>query len=117
MIVALCASVGLQWCALQSVAWATMLVTKACHAPLAVAVAQTFDGAHPCDICHVVAEGKKSEKKSDILPAVMKVDMICYAQPVSYQPPATRYRYPYFSCLVTQRAETPLAPPPRFSLS
>jgi hypothetical protein len=36
---------------LQGVAWASMLISRASTAPLAVAVSTTFDGKHPCAIC------------------------------------------------------------------
>jgi len=52
---------GLHWIALQSVAWTTMVIEYSKRAPLREAVAQTFDGAHPCSLCHAVAAGKKSE--------------------------------------------------------
>ena len=43
-----------------------MLIQNAQRAPLQTAIAQTFDGAHPCSLCHMVNKGKTSEKKSDL---------------------------------------------------
>jgi hypothetical protein len=57
-ILALCLSLGFHWLALQSVAWTTMLVANARHVPLTEAVAKTFDGEHPCSLCHAVEAGK-----------------------------------------------------------
>ena len=43
-----------------------MIIDYSKRAPLCQAIAQTFDGAHPCSLCHVVNKGKNSEKKSDL---------------------------------------------------
>jgi hypothetical protein len=65
-IFAICCAIGLQWIALQSVAWTTMVFEYSKHAPLCRAIAQTFDGAHPCALCQVVNKGKNSEKQSGL---------------------------------------------------
>src|SRR6184192_3524413 len=57
-VVALCCAIGLHWIALQSFAWATMIIDYSKRAPLCQAIAQTFDGAHPCSLCHVVGREK-----------------------------------------------------------
>jgi hypothetical protein len=76
-IVALCCAIGLHWLVLQSVAWTTMLIEHSKGASLCQAIAQTFDGAHPCSLCHAVNKGKNSEKKSDLQSPTPKMDMIC----------------------------------------
>ena len=114
LIVALCLSLGGQWMALQSVAWATMLVSNSRHAPLGVAVAQTFDGAHPCGLCHAVTEGQKSEKKSASLSVVVKLDLICPSRAVVRAPAATPCDYASFSAMVPKRFLAPWVLPPRF---
>jgi hypothetical protein len=81
-ILALCLSVGFHWLALQSVAWTTMLVANARHAPLSEALVKTFDGKHPCSLCHAVSAGKNSEKKSDLQSSTPKIDMICAARAI-----------------------------------
>lgn len=116
-IVALCFSLGLHWLALQSVAWTTMLVENARQVPLSEAVARTFDGNHPCDLCHAVAQGKKSEKKSEILPASAKLDLICVTRSLVCLPPLVRYAYGALSFSVPENVLTPPAPPPRSFLS
>src|SRR6516164_9842918 len=75
-ISAFCLSIGLHWIALQSVAWTTMVIDYSRHAPLCQAIAQTFDGAHPCALCNAVSKGKNSEKKQDLRPSSPKIDMI-----------------------------------------
>lgn len=116
-ILALCFSLGLQWLALQSVAWTSMLVQNARHEPLALAVARTFDGAHPCDLCHAVAAGKKSEQKSQSLPAMAKLDLICLSRPLRLEPPAVSYSYPRALFVLAKRSLAPPVPPPRSLLA
>ena len=113
MIVALCLSVGFHWLALQSVAWTTMFVANARHAPLSEAVAKTFDGNHPCDLCHAVAEGKKSEKKSEVLPTIAKMDLICATRTLRWLPPWTPYDYAAVPFSIPERSLAPPGPPPR----
>jgi hypothetical protein len=112
-ILALCLSLGLHWLALQSVAWTTMLVENARRAPLSEAVAKTFDGAHPCDLCQAVASGKKSEKKSDLLPAVVKLDLICTLRALTCLPARVSYEYPRLNSAIPERFQSPPVPPPR----
>ena len=112
-IVALCLSLGFHWLALQSVAWTTMLMANARQVPLSQAVARTFDGAHPCDLCHAVAQGKKSEKKSEILPTIAKMDLICPTRNLDWRPPFAPYSYLSLLVAFRQRFQTPPSPPPR----
>jgi hypothetical protein len=65
VIVALIATTGLHWIGLQTVAWTTMLADNLCAHSVKEAVTKTFDGQHPCCLCKAIADGKKSEKKSE----------------------------------------------------
>ena len=112
-IFALCLSLGFHWLALQSIAWTAMLVENVRHEPLSEAVARTFDGSHPCDLCHVVAEGKKSEKKSEVLPTIAKMDLICTTRTLSWLPPWVPYAYAAMRVSISERSLAPPAPPPR----
>lgn len=112
-ILALCLSLGFHWLALQSVAWTTMLVTNVRHVPLSEAVAQTFDGNHPCLLCHAVATGKKSEKKSDLSTAVVKMDLICTTRTLTWLPPWLPYVYARTCAAIPERHQSPPVPPPR----
>jgi hypothetical protein len=116
-IVALCLSLGLHWLALQSIAWTTMLVENARQVPLSEAVERTFDGSHPCDLCHAVADGRKSEKKSEILPTVAKMDLICITRRLSWLPSWLPVVYATRSFYLSEIFLTPPAPPPRSLLS
>jgi hypothetical protein len=112
-ILALCLSLGLHWLALQSVAWTTMLVTNIRHTTLSEAVAKTFDGGHPCNLCHAVAEGKKSEKKSEVLPTIAKIDLICTTRTLLWLPPWSEYDFAALRFSIPERSLAPPAPPPR----
>jgi hypothetical protein len=114
-IVTLCCAIGLQWVALQSVAWTTMLFEYAKHAPLRQAIAQTFDGSRPCALCHAVNTGKKSEKKSEFQAATAKIDLICSARTICLLPPFTLFAYPASSFAYFDIGNSPPVPPPRSS--
>ena len=116
-VLALCCAIGLQWIALQSVAWTTMIVEYSKCAPLGKAIAQTFDGAHPCSLCHVVNNGKNSEKKSELQSAAPKIDIICTARSVQLVRPARPFEYTTTDSLFSNFSHSPPAPPPRCFLS
>ncbi len=112
-ILALCLSLGFHWLALQSVAWTTMLLSNACHVSLREAVAKTFDGAHPCNLCHAVADGKKSENKSEVVPTIVKMDLICVTRALPWLPPSVRYEFAPFRVSIPDYSPAPPSPPPR----
>jgi len=114
-ILALCCAIGLHWIALQSLAWTTMIIDYSKRAPLRQAITQTFDGAHPCSLCHAVNTGKNSEKKSDQL-ATPKIDMICASRAISLVPPFIRFEYATSNFSVSDSGHSPPVPPPRVLL-
>ena len=73
---ALVFSIGLHWPILQSLAWMNMLVTYAQEEGIEVAVVKTFDGKNPCKLCHFVAEGQETEKKSSQDSILKKIDFV-----------------------------------------
>jgi hypothetical protein len=101
-ISALCFSIGLHWIALQSLAWTTMVIDYSKHAPLCQAIAQTFDGAHPCSLCHVAAP---------------KIDMICAPLANRIERPFVPFEYAMRNCFLSKLADSPPVPPPRSLLS
>jgi hypothetical protein len=110
---ALCCAIGLHWVALQSFAWTSMLIEYSKRAPLCQAIAQTFDGAHPCSLCHVVATGKASEKKSDIQSPAPKIDIICVERVVQLVSPFALFQYALHDFSVSEIEQSPPVPPPR----
>lgn len=64
LVAALMISIGAQWAVLQTAAWVSMAVTYTIKAgSVSEGLSQTFDGKHPCKLCHVVKKGTDSEKK------------------------------------------------------
>jgi hypothetical protein len=94
-----------------------MLIENSKRAPLCQAIVQTFDGAHPCSLCHIVATGKGSEKKSDIQSLAPKIDIICVARVIRLISPFASFQYAlnYFS--VSEIEQSPPVPPPRSLVS
>jgi hypothetical protein len=116
-IVALCCAIGLHWLALQCVAWTTMLIEHSKGASLCQAIAQTFDGAHPCSLCHVVNKGKASEKKSDLQSPTPKIDMICPPSAKRVLRPFVTFEYATANCFWFEVGHSPPVPPPRSFVS
>jgi hypothetical protein len=112
-VFALVGAIGLHWVAFQSVAWAMMIVDYSKHAPLRQAIAQTFDGAHPCSLCHAVSKGRSSEKKSDRQAGTSKIDLICSTQLVRLMPRSTPFDYLAATFSLLDREHSPPVPPPR----
>jgi hypothetical protein len=112
-IFSLCCAIGLQWIALQSLAWTTMLIDYSKRAPLCQAIAQTFDGAHPCSLCHVVNAGKSSEKKSDLQSPAPKIDMICVWRTATLLRPFVPFKYAAWDFSFSKIGRPPPVPPPR----
>jgi len=113
IIGALCCAIGLHWVALQSFAWTSMLIEYSKRAPLCQAIAQTFDGAHPCSLCHIVATGKASEKKTEIQSPVPKIDIICVARVIQLISPVALFDYTLRDFSVSEIEHSPPVPPPR----
>jgi hypothetical protein len=112
-IFALCIAIGLHWLAVQSVAWTAMIVENAKAKPLSVAIAQTFDGAHPCSLCHAVNTGTHPEKKSDIQPTTPQIDMICSVRVIRLATEFVPNNYPPGNFFFSEHGESPPVPPPR----
>lgn len=55
-------AVGLHWILLQCVAWLSMAVIYTeQEGSLAEGLAMTFDGNHPCAMCHAISAAKKAD--------------------------------------------------------
>jgi hypothetical protein len=116
-IFALCCAIGLQWLALQSIAWTAMIVDYSKRGTLCQAIARTFDGAHPCSLCHIVDKGKTTEKKSDLQLLTPKIDMICAKRAITLVRPVAYIDYMAGDFAGFQIGESPPVPPPRNSFS
>ena len=117
MICALCCAIGLQWIALQSIAWTAMIVDYSKRGSLCEAIARTFDGAHPCFLCHIVDKGKTTEKKSDLQLLTPKIDMICTKRAITLIRAIAYVDYAAGDFSVFKIGESPPVPPPRNSFN
>ena len=101
-----------QWAILQSIAWFGMAVKFSRSISLVAALEKTFDGRHPCKLCLVVAEGKKSEEKKPALKLQTRLEFIHYHEMVVLEP-----LHDFFVAsqppLLQTRPESPPVPPPR----
>jgi hypothetical protein len=114
LILLLITLTGDQWAVMQSAAWATMLVNYLRTDSLPQAVTHTFDGQHPCPLCNAIAQGKKSEKKSDCMPSLSRLEFLPTEQECRLISPD---RFQLVLVKSYQFAQTlakpPLTPPPR----
>lgn len=83
---------------------------------LGAAVAKTFSGESPCELCERVKKGRQQEEKS---PATVKVDKKAEVFPfpdtdLLPKPPFHRFAYPSPVCLDPAfHMKTPPGPPPK----
>jgi hypothetical protein len=61
VLVAFVFSCGGQWPVLQAVAWANMIREYSEMVPVTQAIAMTFSGQYPCELCKIVAEKRESD--------------------------------------------------------
>jgi len=113
MVLSLCGAIGLHWAALQSIAWAGMLISNARTGSIATAISHTFDGQHPCPLCKAIARAQQGGKKQDPQIAPGKIDMDCRRQPALLFPPRQDQTWTRFASSASAFSPEPLLPPPR----
>jgi hypothetical protein len=117
LVLALACSIGLHWALLQSLAWTSMLADNLRHDSLAQAVTHTFDGQHPCLLCKAIADGKKSEKKTDYSSSFKTLEFPPVAQDFILTAPA-RFALPSRADIFADSfSKSPPTPPPRPALA
>ena len=94
-----------------------MIVSNARQVSFCEAVKRTFDGAHPCSLCHVVNKGKTSEQKRDIQSSSAKVDIVCVSRLIRLSPRVVPFRYSAVWLSFSEIEYSPPGPPPRLGLS
>ena len=90
-----------------------MLVNYSQGATLGEAWAKTFDGKHPCNLCKVVRDGKKSERKHELLKVEVKFDFSYVAGTAWLFPPRPCPQFIPADSSALARLDAPLTPPPR----
>src|SRR6266700_353717 len=114
LVSTLSCSLGLHWAILQSVAWVGMAVSFSQSASLKEALERTFDGKHPCSLCKIVVEGKKSEKRQQAKKPPTKHDLTFIASRLTiYQPSPDSPRFALQRAM-SARSEPPPTPPPPY---
>jgi hypothetical protein len=113
MIVALLATSGAHWAALQSVAWTTMLAENLQSASVSQALEKTFDGRHPCPLCKAVAAGKAAEQKSDFTLELKKLECPPAPERFVLVAPAQFQLLPQTDFFAEALTQEPPVPPPR----
>lgn len=110
-------SLNLHWLLLQGVAWTTMVARFSQSMPLTQAVAYTFDGKHPCQLCLAVQHGQQTEQKTTKLQPPQKLLLFLDLQTVALFAPVTLDTDFDFSEPSPLRLEKPPHPPPRLTAS
>ena len=114
-MVAMVFATGSHWVMLQSVAWAGMFMRYVQVDDVGTALEKTFDGEHPCPLCHRVREGRRTdgegppvvrpERRPEYLLTVEVVRVpLCGAE---------RESIPYFNPFFLEEGGSPLEPVPR----
>jgi len=94
-----------------------MIVDYSKQTSLCRAIAQTFDGAHPCSLCRIVNKGKTAEKKSDLQLLTPKIDMICTKRAITLFGLSVHFDYPVSDFSLSEIGYSPPVPPPRSGAS
>jgi len=115
VIVALVVTTGAHWAALQSVAWTTMLASNLRTHSVTEAVADTFDGRHPCPLCRAIAAAKKSEKKSEAAASTLKMEYPPAGEKIILLPPSQFEVLTVSDAFAESLLQKPPVPPPRDS--
>ncbi|HEY5041610.1 MAG TPA: hypothetical protein VIK53_06360 [Verrucomicrobiae bacterium] len=113
MVVALVLTTGLHWAALQTVAWMTMLTDNLHSSSFHDAVAETFDGRHPCCLCKAIAAAKKSERKSEAVLPVLKLESPPHIEQITLISPKQFSAFSLEGLFADSSFPKPPVPPPR----
>jgi hypothetical protein len=106
-------AIGLHWLLFQSVAVVTMTVRFSQDAPLAVALAKTFNGRYPCSLCKFVKEGQAAESKQSILVKEARLDLLLDTSRILILPPILAAELAAPTLTPLARSLAPPLPPPR----
>jgi len=77
------------------------------------AVVKTFDGKHPCCLCKQIAQGKKSEKKTEFSVDLKKFDFWHHSAAFVFAAPDQFWVTDPFEASLSQLSQAPPTPPPR----
>lgn len=115
IVFALVLAVGGHWALLQSLAWVSMTINFSKTNTLDTALEKTFSGKNPCELCHFVAEGKRSERTKEFFKPETKLDLISAATFSLPTPTESPIEFTPLLVSAFARAEAPPSPPPRLA--
>jgi len=102
---------------LQMTAWTGMVVVRSQDRSVAEAVETTFDGKHPCRLCHAIDAGQEEEKKPEReLPASKAFQDAKFYAATEIKIPSlaeAEMEWPMWEVRSASRRDPPLIPPPR----
>ena len=90
-----------------------MLISYSQSGSVATAIANTFDGNHPCPLCKAIAKAEKGSKKQDLQAGSGKIDMEFRRQTALLFPPRQREEWRHFAENAPAFFTEPSVPPPR----
>ncbi len=92
-----------------------MMVRYSQETSFTQAVEKTFNGQHPCKLCHFVKEGKQAEKKTEGELSLKKFDPFSEHNRVVFYFALSRLILEERALSFEVRTETPPLPPPRLA--
>jgi hypothetical protein len=113
LILALLGATGGHWAVLQTIAWADMLTTNLQTDSVSEAITKTFDGEHPCPMCHQISAGKQAEKKADLPAPVKKLEFVSERPVLDFLAPQDFRLAPALISELDDLTRRPSVPPPR----
>lgn len=113
LVAVLSCTLGLHWALLQVAAWTGMVVTYSQTVPVKEALAMTFDGQHPCNLCKLVRAGQRSEQQKEATQPIVKFDLFSPQSSPALCPPVIEPQMFAFRRPADARSESPPLPPPR----
>ena len=118
VVVAICLSLGLQWAALQGIAWTGMLIEFSKEGTLVEAVSKTFNGDHPCPLCKAVEKGAQQQDQKGLeKSSLKKLDAVVVQAVRLVPPPGLRVLYPVLETRLVQQCLPPVVEPPRSAVA
>jgi len=94
-----------------------MVISYSQHCSFVKAIEQTFDGAHPCDLCKQISKAKDAEKKQGNRLSAPKADLICVVRRFALSPPFAPLNYSELGSFLAGSPQEPPSPPPRAQLA
>lgn len=117
LIIALLGATGGHWAVLQTIAWTDMLASNLQTQSLGDAITTTFDGAHPCKLCHQITEGKRAEKQPDSPLQIKKLEFVTERPLIVLSAPRNFESLHETILDFTSLVHRPTVPPPRLPIA